>query len=642
MGQPWTLQFGPWAPDLQNVAVQIPYQWGATPVPCADVLNVYYADGTYRSLPGTTLVANLADTPLNAFTGLDSSGSPVRYAGSANQLYAYQSGAWAAIGAGGFAATQWAFAQFANSMYAMPASNTVPAFIYTLAIDDVGVSSAGVINFTGSVTSNVLTVTAIASGPAFQVGMTISAPGVTAGTAIQSLGTGTGGTGTYNLSATPNQASEAMFANVPPVGNVLATVGQFLFVGDVSAQFANTYLGNNAFSLGTGDGATLTFTATIPNIGVRSNSVAILNAGVTVATDNGSGVISGSGVTGTINYGTGAMSVTFTVAPLNGNALAVNYIQAFPNRVQWCAINNPGFWPTPLTNAALAVQSSYQDMEGALGPIMAVSGYPLYAVIFQRFGISRASYVGGNIVFQFGTYDRKRGLVARGAWVQVGAISYFLADQGFFATDGANVYPIGTDAENDAGIDRWFWTNVNKNALSAISAGWDATLRCVVFAIPTGTNTVPDTLLVFNPMSQRWTKASVSTELVWPDSDGTRGRLGVFAQPSGGNSAYQVLTGTPATGYLESCDFMFTDGMTRYATGARPNVNCTDTPTVVIGNRNTLAASVSYANAAVPDPFGGGFAPVLTQGLYTRTRVTSANASAIHGATLMLESGGPI
>ena len=45
-----TIQFGSWSPDLANV----PYQYQDTPgpvvVPVADCLNVYYANGTYKSI----------------------------------------------------------------------------------------------------------------------------------------------------------------------------------------------------------------------------------------------------------------------------------------------------------------------------------------------------------------------------------------------------------------------------------------------------------------------------------------------------------------------------------------------------------------------------------------------------------------
>lgn len=51
---------------------------------------------------------------------------------------------------------------------------------------------------TGSITSNVLTITALTSGT-FGVGQVISGAGITPAPKITSLGTGTGGTGTYNI-----------------------------------------------------------------------------------------------------------------------------------------------------------------------------------------------------------------------------------------------------------------------------------------------------------------------------------------------------------------------------------------------------------------------------------------------------------
>lgn len=64
-------------------------------------------------------------------------------------------------------------------------------------------------SFTASIATTVLTVTAVASG-ALAIGQPVSGAGVTAGTVIVSFGTGTGGVGTYNLSASQTVASEAM------------------------------------------------------------------------------------------------------------------------------------------------------------------------------------------------------------------------------------------------------------------------------------------------------------------------------------------------------------------------------------------------------------------------------------------------
>jgi hypothetical protein len=58
-------------------------------------------------------------------------------------------------------------------------------------------------NSTATFATSVMTVTAFGGGSPLAVGQIIVATGVTVGTYITSLGTGTGGTGTYNLSTTP-------------------------------------------------------------------------------------------------------------------------------------------------------------------------------------------------------------------------------------------------------------------------------------------------------------------------------------------------------------------------------------------------------------------------------------------------------
>lgn len=68
---------------------------------------------------------------------------------------------------------------------------------------------------TGSIDGTVLTVTAVASGALF-VGQTISGSGVTGGTTILAFGTGTGGTGTYTVSASQTVPSTTITAVSAP------------------------------------------------------------------------------------------------------------------------------------------------------------------------------------------------------------------------------------------------------------------------------------------------------------------------------------------------------------------------------------------------------------------------------------------
>jgi hypothetical protein len=63
--------------------------------------------------------------------------------------------------------------------------------------------------YTGSISGTTLTVTAVSAGT-LVVGQTISGSGVTSGTTITALGTGTGGTGTYTVSVSQTVSSTTL------------------------------------------------------------------------------------------------------------------------------------------------------------------------------------------------------------------------------------------------------------------------------------------------------------------------------------------------------------------------------------------------------------------------------------------------
>lgn len=433
-----------------------------------------------------------------------------------------------------------------------------------------------------------------------------------------------------------NQGQGNQFARPvgSPGGRVGAVVSQFLMLGDIFQQ--------QQVTLFTGDGTTATFTGFIQTPMIDGGS--ILDQQGTISGAISAGVVSGTGVSGSVNYTTGAISLTFTTAPAAGDVVFVQYTQAAPFRCSWSAIGDPTTWPIPLTNAAIAVQSGQNDLAAELGKVQFIAGYPLYALVFQEFGITRASYIGGNVVFSWQPYEFKRGLACHGGAVKVGPIVYYLSPEGFFATDGANVYPVGTAQDNSAGIDNWFWTNVNASALESIRAGYDSTKRSVFFAIPTGSNTLPDTLLIFNTLSQTWTKAAVPSESIWTadngvdGSPGTRQLVGIFDQTHTPN----FLTGSPAlTGYLESCDVYITDGVRRLVTGVRPQASCTDLPLSTVGSRDVPSDVVVYDTSSFPDQFSR-YSPALSAGFYNRVRVQSGAATSIAGATLLMEKQGTV
>jgi hypothetical protein len=352
---------------------------------------------------------------------------------------------------------------------------------------------------------------------------------------------------------------------------------------------------------------------------------------------NGLGSINIAG-TSTVNYLSGAVSLALNGAPQNNDSIYAQYTQAVPYRVQWCAIGDPTNWPIPLTANAIALQSSYEDLEVDLGAVKFIAGYPLYGVIFQEFGITRSNYVGGNVVFSFSVFERNRGLVGKGAAVQVGALVYFLSQDGFYVTDGNSVSPVGTDAQNESGIDEWALSNINVAALEAIRGGYDSPTRCVYFAIPTGTNTLPDTLLIYNPIASKWTKAAIPSQVIWTDKQpGNDVRLGLVDQ----SNQYSSLIGPTLNGYVESLDLTDSDGNLRFATGVRPNCASADTPQASVGVRNSMQDAVQYTPSNSPDPFSR-IVSVLAEGLFVRVRISSASATSLNGATLYQQAGGEV
>ena len=564
MAKPFILSFGSWMPDGADIAFTVPFQYRDTQIPCADVSNVYYAQGSYRSLPSFVQLNVNSAIPaqcVGAFTATDSEETNWIYLATASHIYQWSGLVFNDVTGPANHGNAWSFGEFGSYIYAANGADQLQR--------------------------------ALSGNWATRLGTTFSAIGGS------------------------------------PIAKVVGAVGQFLMVGNLTPA--------QTFTIGTGNGAQTVFNGTATLTGPIKRGSVKITAGSITGTDDGNGNITGTGITtGSVNYGTGAFSVTFSAFVPNADLVNAFFSLSFPSRVQWSAIGDPTNWPTPNTQAAEAVESSYEDLDGDLGPVMAIAGYPLYAIILQQSGITRGGYQGGDVVFSFAPYERKRGLIAQNAWVQVGNVVHFIAADGFFMTDGANVVPTGTN--ENAALDKWFWSNVNQSALEAIRAGWDADKRCVAFAIPTGTNTLPDTLLLLSPESGRWTKAPLSSEFIFTDRDATTGRqkLGIVNQ----SHALGYLIGAAPSGYCETYDIGFTDQQVRHVSEAQPHIICTDSPTMRVAAKEAADDATVYTADVARDSFTKSCPfDTMPGGKFVRARVTSSAASAISGCTLELEQG---
>lgn len=168
----------------------------------------------------------------------------------------------------------------------------------------------------------------------------------------------------------------------------------------------------------------------------------------------------------------------------------------YPYRVQWSALANAAQWPQPLTQAARAAESGYQDCYSQYGTVQYIAQGEEIGMVFQERGIVRMQYMGGDVVFDFYTFERKRGLVTPRAAAQIGDMVYFLSADGFYSTDGTNVNPIGYGRVN-----RWFLENCFD--ITKVRAAVDTTTQCVYWSFPTvsGPNNCN---IIYNFAEDKW------------------------------------------------------------------------------------------------------------------------------------------
>lgn len=178
--------------------------------------------------------------------------------------------------------------------------------------------------FTGSISGTTLTVTAVSAGT-IQVGQVISGTGVTAGTRITALGTGTGSTGTYTVSVSQTVASTTI--------NVVAFdfTGIPSWVKRVTVMFSGVSLSGTSsilVQIGSGSVATSGYTA----IANGNNSTGTGNIYSTSGMPVYLGIVSGTAIgnmvinvlTGNTWVSSHSMFSTSTTTSSGGGAIALS------------------------------------------------------------------------------------------------------------------------------------------------------------------------------------------------------------------------------------------------------------------------------------------------------------------------------
>jgi hypothetical protein len=167
------------------------------------------------------------------------------------------------------------------------------------------------------------------------------------------------------------------------------------------------------------------------------------------------------------------------------------------NKVYWSDINDETDW-TP----GAASQSDFQLIPDG-GDITGLAGGE-YGLIFLERAIYRMSYSGSPFFFQFDAISRSLGCISNGSIAQYSNLTYFLADDGFYACDGQSLKPIGVEKVN-----RWFFENVIPGEITTgMSATVDPVNKLVIWKFNStfGSNA----LLIYSIDLGKWSYADTT------------------------------------------------------------------------------------------------------------------------------------
>ena len=316
----------------------------------------------------------------------------------------------------------------------------------------------------------------------------------------------------------------------------------------------------------------------------------------------------------------------------------------YPYRVQWSGINNSTTWAT-----SAVTQADFNDLFNEGGNIQKIIGGE-FGLIFQERTITRMSYIGAPLIFQFDLVETARGALAANSVVKVGANVAFLAQDGFFVFNGQQSLPIG-----DGKVDQTFFNDVDIGNLYLMTVALYPTenIICWSYKSINAQTPAPDTILLYNysPDSKvRWAYAKIDNYLMFnPIStgytldglDAVSTNLDSLPVPppndisldspywQGSLNILGVITpdlylaacnGAPLNGTIETGEAWLQEPNRTWISLIRPHIDMIQNGTVTaqIAARNLESEQVSYG--AVSTLNSAGYIPVRANARFMRAK----------------------
>lgn len=309
---------------------------------------------------------------------------------------------------------------------------------------------------------------------------------------------------------------------------------------------------------------------------------------------------------------------------------------AGPFSIRWCAIGDPSDWPIPATDDARAKQAGRQILNPDHGEVTAISGGDFYGYVFQERAITKMTYVGGDIVFAFDTFEEGRGCWQYNRRVQVDDTVFFESEFGYHSVSEGQVSDIGRGIVDDTYTPQVTLVGSSTSSIQQNVVANKA-INCVFFESQN---------LCYNFKTGQWSRIPAYDGLSLVSIDSTAGIVGVAIGTATGGILYDHDGGVVQTATITTGETDLNQGGRAIIDGIKPIING-GTVSSRVGVRDAVSDAVTWCTGTSVNARSGKIhyrnASNPPEGHYQRAEFTIAGGfTTAQGADVDFEPTGEV
>ena len=287
--------------------------------------------------------------------------------------------------------------------------------------------------------------------------------------------------------------------------------------------------------------------------------------------------------------------------------------------IQWSDIGDSTSWSTPGSDAARAAQAGQQTLNLKHGFITGIAGNDFFMYVFQQRAITKAVYVGGDVVWSFDTFEEGRGCFEYGRFVQIDDAIFFESEFGYHVLENDQILGIGYEMVDDS------QTPISSTSQQNVTV--NPAIQMVFFGSQD---------LAFNYKTGHWTQLLAFADNNYYSIDDATGVIGqVVFEGTGATKVFDLQTSTGGVavfGKITTKEIDMNQGGRAIMMGVTPLVRSGAITgggivTVQIGVRDNFNESVRWSERTSVNPRTGQH-DVRMEGRYHRIEFTMKNGFA--------------